>query len=142
MAINHVPYDSELLLEAGTTARTADGNGSAGILDLGSGQYDGMVVIDISAIKITANDELYEIILEGSDSASHASGISEICRYHFGPNEVLNGNTDTDSTTGRYYVPFTTWQNAATKRYVRLRYEISGTSPSITFKAFIGSKSL
>lgn len=136
MVIRNLPYDTSLVLHDGT-AKTADANGSAGILDLGQGAYRGLVVLDVSAMLITDNDELYEVILEASNSATHASGVVELGRLHLGANEVINGNCDTDRSTGKHYLPFVNEVGGTEYRYVRLRFEISGTTPSITTTAFL-----
>lgn len=136
MAIKNLPYDTALVLHDGT-AVTADGNGSEGILDLGAGAYRGLVVLDVSAMLISDNNELYEVILEGSNSATHASSVVELGRIHLGANEVLNGNADIDRSTGKHYLPFVNEVNGSEYQYVRLRFEISGTTTSITTTAFI-----
>lgn len=136
MAIKNLPYDTALVLHDGT-AVTADGNGSEGILDLGAGAYRGLVVLDVSALDIVGNDELYEVHLEGSNSATHASGVVDLARIHIGPNETLTGNVDTDDAPGKFYVPFVNERGGTEYRYVRLRFDVTGATASITTTAFI-----
>lgn len=123
-------FDAQLeLKDAGLVASSAAAQVDAAnkIIDLGAGEVHGDMFIDVSAIEIASNNELYEICLEGSSSATFASTIVTLARLHLGAHQVLTGGNDTDSTTGRYVVPFRTEQNGTVYRYVRAYTVVSGT---------------
>lgn len=95
----------------------------------------GEMIIDVTAIEIASNDELYTFVLSGSDTAGFTAGAEEeLAIIRVGANEVLVG--DTDSDTGRYVVPFTNRRNGRLYRFVRLEWVIAGTiATGITFSA-------
>lgn len=126
-------YDSQTELKAaGLVAASA--NGSI-ILDLGGGDQDFAppvwfkLIVDVSAIELDTTDEAYTIILEGSNSATFASGIEPLCVLTLGAAAaaLYLGNVDVSSDTGRYVVPGWNQRNETTYRYVRLRTHVGGT---------------
>lgn len=137
--IENRTYDVELLLHSGTIA--ADGDGQVGgadkILDLGSTAkvaFD--LLIRISAIEIASNDELYKIVLEGSNSATFASGIVNLVTLEVGALEALTPNVDVDSTTGVYVLSGTNVLAGTEYRYLRIFVDVTGTiATGITFEA-------
>jgi hypothetical protein len=134
--------DIELLLADGAAAVTADGvsqvASAAVSKQLGPGRFEGVLIIDISAIKISANDEIYHLILQGS-SASAFSTKETIAQISLGATEVRPGGA-VDSVIGRYEIPFTTDQHDTIYDWVRLYADVAGTSPSITYKAWIAER--
>jgi hypothetical protein len=133
--------DDELVLHDGTAAVTADalatvgGQAADGIVDLGEADCAFDVVFDVTAIDVASNDEAYELQILGSDSSSFASGISLLGVLQLGALETLVGGTggvDVDSTTGRYILTCRNRQHSTVYRYVRLNFEVAGTTPSIT----------
>ena len=135
MARRWYPRDAQLtILSANATALTADDDDGLGtgnvILDLGSGRFDALLVFDVSAIDTTSSDESYDIIIQGSNSATFASGIQELGRERLGHTSTRKGAIT--STTGRYELPFTNDVVGTEYRYVRVLVDVAGTSPSIT----------
>ena len=127
-------YDTLLELEDGAAAITADGAGSA-IVDVGTGEIQGEVVIDVSALAIDGNDERYDISFQGSTKADFADTFDTLAILPLGALETLDG--DVDSTTGRYILRVTNERNGTKYRYVRLYVQVTGTSVSITFTAYL-----
>jgi len=133
-------FDAEMLLkDAGLIA--ADDNAQVAsvdqILDLGAARMDGVVVLDVTAVEIADNNELYHVILQGSNSSTFASGIENLACMTFGATEVRPGGAK-DSTVGRYEMPFTNEQDDVTYRYVRIAIDVGGTiGTGINFTAFI-----
>jgi hypothetical protein len=121
-------------LVAADAAATVDG--SAKIIDLGTGFVAGEIVIDVTAIEIASNDERYDITLQLSDSATFASGIVDRCCLSLGAHEVLPG--DTDSATGRHTLPFNNrYKDETVYRYARLYTDVTGTiATGINYSAF------
>jgi hypothetical protein len=119
--------DNELILkDAGLVAADAAGQvgGEDQITDLGAGLVEGHLVVDVTAIEVASNTEAYKISLQGSNSATFASGIEDLAIIELGAAEVIGG--DADSAVGRYQVPFRTEKNGTIYRYVRVYSDVSG----------------
>ncbi len=130
-------YDNALLMkDAGAVAASGNATVSAAakILDLGAGRVDGRVICDVSAIDTTTGDESYVLQVQGSNSSSFASGIVALA------SKQLGGATPTGNSaatgTGRFEIPFSNEENGTQYRYLRVRYVIAGTTPSINFVAY------
>lgn len=133
-------FDANLQLkDAGLIAADAAAQVSSAnkILDLGTGYVSGDVVIDVTAIEIASNDERYDIGVQLSNSATFASGVVQGPVLPLGALETLIG-ADTDSSTGRYVLPFTNrGVDENIYRYMRLYINVSGTiATGINFSAF------
>lgn len=121
-------YDFTLAMkDAGLVAASAAATvgGAAKIANVGNGRVDGEMVIDVTAIEIASNDELYAVAIQGSTSASFASGIEELAVVNLGAAEVIGG--DSDSTVGRYEVPFSNVKAGVTYPYLRVFTTVAGT---------------
>lgn len=130
-------YDADLELEDGLAAIIADGEGSA-IVDLGASVHvTGDIVVDVSAIDLVTGDEQYTIIAELSDDSGHASGIEPMGALLLGGVTASLGNRDVASTVGRYILPFNNQMNDRVYRYLRLHFDVGGTTPSITCVAYL-----
>lgn len=135
------PYDNDLLLkDAGLVAASAAANvgGSPKILDIGAARMEGTVVIDVSAIEIASGDEVYDIIVQGSNSASFASTVENLCQKQVGAASTgLDGGAQ-NSVVGRYELPFTNEQANITYRYLRLFTKVAGSiATGINYRAFV-----
>ncbi|MDA3897704.1 MAG: hypothetical protein PF482_16340 [Desulfobacteraceae bacterium] len=127
-----------ILKDAGLVAADAAGtvDSSAVIAELGAGLVEGHLIIDVSAIEIADDDELYKIKLQGSSSATFASVIEDLTILEVGAAEVLGG--DQDSAIGRYKVPFSNEKNGTIYPYVRLYTDVDGTiATGINFSAYL-----
>jgi hypothetical protein len=121
-------FDAELeFKDAGLVAADAAAtvDSVAKIVDLGEGLFEGNMVVDVTAIEIASNDEKYEIQVQLSDSSSFASGIVQGPTLCLGALETLIG-TDTDSTVGRYVLPFRNEWNGTWYRYARVYVNCTG----------------
>lgn len=98
-------------------------------------ELHGNMQVDVSAVDIVSNDELYHVILQGSDDAAFASTIVNLAILSLGDNVVALGGSDEDAATGRFIVPFTNERNGTTYRFLRLFVDVTGTTPSITLTA-------
>ncbi|BBO73870.1 hypothetical protein DSCW_12870 [Desulfosarcina widdelii] len=127
-----------ILKDAGLVAADAAGqvDGEDVIVNLGTGLVTGNLVVDVTAIEIADDDELYKISLQGSSSATFASTIVDLAEITLGAAEVIGG--DQDSAIGRYIVPFRTEKNGTIWPYVRLYTDVDGTiATGINFSAFL-----
>lgn len=122
MSTTHLPtpQDQSLVLQA-TVTKTASFS-SVG-LDLGSGFAPGGVgmpaaaIVLVSALDQSSSDETYTFVME--DSADNAT---------FAP----IGASQAVTAVGAIAI-----SGRVTRRYVRLKLTASGTTPSITYKAWL-----
>lgn len=136
MTVAHT-YDDDLSLKA-SAAVTSSAAGSL-ILDLGIGEVRGDVVVEVSAMDIASNDELYDIVLQGSPDAAFgtAGNIQELCAISLSAKEVKRTDSDKDDVIGRYVIPFANRHGETNYRYVRIYTVVAGTTASITYRAFL-----
>lgn len=137
-------YDNALLIRAAGAAITATETGSV-ILDLGAGGdgagaslVDGALIADVTAIDVATGDEGYTFILEGSPDATFgtAANITVLAMQKIG-GATGAAPLGTADGAGRFLIPFRNERNGTVYRYVRLYTVIAGTSPSLTFSAFL-----
>jgi hypothetical protein len=131
-------FDAALLLKD-TGAVTASGNATvsavAKVLDLGAARVDARAIFDVSAIDTSSTDEAYTLQIQGSNSSTFASSVVALASKQLGA-ATPTGNTAATGT-GRYELPFSNEENGTTYRYLRLRYVIAGTTPSVNLVAFV-----
>jgi len=148
MAETQYTLDSTLQLkDAGAikVSAAAQVGGSDQIIDLGAAaKVKGEVVIDATAIEIASNDEHYQIVLEGSSASDFSATLEPLAQVSVGAKEVIPpGSTayDTDSTAGRYIMPFTNERNGTVYRYLRLYTVCTGTmATGINYTAWIAKR--
>ena len=131
-------FDSNLeLKDAGLVAADAAWQVAAAnlILDVGDGLVEGDVVIDVSAIEIASNDEVYELVIQVSSKSDFADTFESVANLPLGAKEGLLG--DVDSLIGRYILPFRNEVNGTVYRYLRGYTDVTGTiATGINFTAF------
>lgn len=126
------------LQDTGLVAASAAGTRA---LDLGPGigVRFGAVVIDVSAIEIDNNDEVYTIFVQGStEAAMTAANSVELSSVALGAKEGKLSDTDRDDAVGRRILPYCNTNEAGTPlRYIRLYIDVQGTiATGINFTAF------
>ena len=134
-------FDAELeMKDAGLVAASAAAQVDAAnkIVDFKQSIMSGILVIDITAIEIASNDERYDVLVQGSSSATFSTDVENLACMTFGATEVTLGSAD-DSVTGRYLLPFITVQKDIVTRYCRVYTNVVGTIASgINYKAWVG----
>ena len=134
--------DIELLLADGLAAVTADGVSQVASANvskqLGPGRFEGVLIIDVKAIKTSAGDEAYHLCLQGSADNTFASK-ETVAQLSLGASAARPGAPVT-SVIGRYEVPFTTDQHDTVYPWERLFVDVAGTAPSITYVAWIAER--
>lgn len=134
-------YDAATILkDAGLVAATAAAQvgGVDKILDIGDGNMVGLVVLDVSAIEVASTDEKFTILLQGSNSATFASGIVNLAMMEFGALAVLTGPPSAAPAIGRYEMGFSNVISYDIYRYVRIYTVVAGTiATGINFSAFL-----
>lgn len=117
--------------------------GSAKVLDVGTGNFCGKCVIDISALEIASGDERYNLIIQGSSSATFASDIVILAMLPVGDGSTIatafgGSGVDVDDLAGRYVLPFTNERNNIRYRYIRGFTDVTGTiATGINFTAYV-----
>jgi hypothetical protein len=130
--------NTHIMKDAGLVAADAAGTVSAvaKIVSLGAGIVEGKLIVDVTAIEIASNTEVYKITLQGSSSATFASAIVDLAEITLGAAEVIGG--DQDSEAGRYEVPFRTERNGTVWPYVRVYTDVAGDiATGINFSAYL-----
>lgn len=134
--------DIELLLADGAAPVTADGvsqvAGAAALKEVGPGRFEAVMIIDVIAIDLSSADEVYHLCLQGSPDNTFATK-ENVAQISLGATAARPGGA-VNSVIGRYEVPFTTDQHDTVYRWIRLFTDVSGTTPSITFKAWIAER--
>lgn len=122
-------FDAELeFKDAGLVASSdaAQVDAADKIVDFGKALFEGVMVIDVSAIEIADNNEEYYIIVQGSSSATFASDIQNLAMLDLGATEVRHGGA-IDSLVGRYHLFFSNEQKDTVYRYGRVFTFVEGT---------------
>lgn len=136
-------YDAALLLKAAAlVAATADGSL---VLDVGTGLLSAHLVIDVTALEVDSNDESYEIIVQGSNTAAFATAadiypLTSITIGDKAATRLASGvlALGTDDAVGRYVLPVRNERNGTTFRYLRLKTIVAGTiATGINYSAFL-----
>jgi len=115
---------------------------AAKVLDMGTGRVDAKCIIDITALEIASGDERYDLLIQGSNSATFASDIVILACLPVGDGSTIGtayagSGVDVDDTAGRYVLPFTNERNNIYYRYIRGFTVVTGAIASgITFTAY------
>ena len=127
-------YDDMLRLKA-AGAVTADGNGT--VVNIGAGLVDADAVIDVSALTMNAADIVYEFIVQGSSTAAFST-YQPLTSITLGASDATGAATN--STIGRYVLPFRNEWAGTKYPYVRLYHDVTGAGGvSLNYGAFIGN---
>lgn len=131
-------FDAELeLKDAGLVAASAAAtvDSAAKILNVGTGFWEADIIVDVTAVEIASNDERYDIIAQGSTSASFASVIENLAQIQIGALEVTDG--DQDGATGRFIFGVRNEVNNVRYPYIRLFTVVAGAvATGINYTAF------
>ena len=119
------PYDSEMVLHDGT-AITSDGAGTVAYYDVGgSFRFPAAAVVNVTAADDASSDETYDVIIQGS-AASNFATIKQ-----------LGSMTVTRGDTGRFTILFDNEQDGTVYRYIRVYFDVGGTTPSISADVYL-----
>lgn len=155
--------DANNILADNAAALTATGfaqaGGADGVVDLGGNQgvtvtlpsiadvssitpqqarIDAVLVVDVTAIDIASGNEVYNLILEGSNDPAWPAGSGQVlAAMQLGKGASRAGSVLKDSVIGRYELLFTNEQANVKYQYAKLYVVAGGTTPSIAFFAFI-----
>ena len=139
-----VTFDADLeFKDAGLVASSAAAqvDSSDKIVDLGTGLFRGCMIIDVSALEIASNNEIYDIIVQlSSDSDFGTAGnIVEAAQLNLSASEVKRSDSDADNSTGRYKIYFDNEFDGTYYRYARVYTVVAGTvATGINYSAYAG----
>ena len=121
------PDEEFLLKDAGLVAADAAATvaSAAQVVDLGTGRTDGRVILDISAVEVADNNEMFLVITQFSNTADMSAGVVNGPVFIAGASEITKASADT--AVGRYELPFCNDHNGTVYRYMRLYTECQGT---------------
>ena len=96
------------------------------------------MIIDVSAMLLTDNDEIYDIVVQGSSDSDFGTdtNIAELAAINLSPAEVKRTDCNKDDAVGRYKLYFDNENNGTYYQYLRLYTVVAGTTTSVTYSAF------
>ena len=115
----------------------------ATIADLGAGYVEGNVVIDVTALEIADNDELYDIVVQLSSDSDFGTdtNIVEKCALSLSAAEVKRTDANKDDIIGRHILPFNNLYATTVYRYLRIYTVVAGTiATGINYTARIAKR--
>jgi len=139
MLRNRTVDDSTLTLKA-SAAVVATAAGTV-IPLVGEGLVQGDIIIDVTAIDIVGNDEIYDIIVQLSpDLVCTAGTLVERCAISLGAMETKRSDCNRDDVIGRYILPFDNEFGGTIYPYVRIYTVCAGATQSITYSARLAKR--
>ena len=135
-------FDSDLeFKDAGLVAASAAAtvDGAAKIVDVGTGLFRGCMLFDVSALEIASNDEIYDIVIQGSPDSTFgtATNIADLAAINLSAAEVKRTDCNKDDAAGRYKLYFDNEQNGTFYQYLRVYTVVAGTiATGINYTAF------
>lgn len=135
-------FDSDLeFKDAGLVAASAAAtvDGAAKIVDVGTGLFRGCMLFDVSALEIASNDELYDIVIQGSSDSDFGTdtNIVELAAVNLSAAEVKRTDCNKDDSTGRFKLYFDNENDGSYYRYLRIYTVVAGTvATGINYSAY------
>jgi len=134
-------FDAELeFKDAGLVAASAAAqvDSAAVAIDVGTGLFKGCMILDVTALELASNDEIYDIVVQGSpDSTFTAATIADLAAINLSAAEVKRTDCNKDDSTGRYKLYFDNECAGTYYRYLRLYTVVDGAIASgINYTAF------
>jgi len=103
--------------------------GSDKILDMGAQRFDGRVVVDVTACEVDTGNEKYQIMVQGSSSATFATDVWNLGALLLGDSSTSLETVDT-AATRHQEIAFCNEVNGTIFRYIRLYTQVVGTIAS------------
>ena len=135
-------FDSDLeFKDAGLVAADAAAqvDSAAKVVDVGTGLFKGCMILEVTALEIASNDEIYDIVIQGSSDSDFgtAGNIVDLAQINLSAKEVKRTDSDKDDETGRYKIYFDNENNGTFYRYLRLYTDVSGAiATGINYSAY------
>lgn len=126
--------------DAGLVAASAAAtvSSAAKTVNVGSGLFKGCMMLDVSALEIASNDEIYDIVVQGAPtSAFTAADVVELAQLSLSAKEVKRTDSDHDDGAGRFKLYFDNENNGTFYPYVRVYTVVGGTvATGINYTAY------
>ena len=135
-------FDSDLeFKDAGLVAADAAAqvDSAAKVVDVGTGLFKGCMILEVTALEIASNDEIYDIVIQGSSDSDFgtAGNIVDLAQINLSAKEVKRTDSDKDDATGRFKIYFDNENNGTLYRYLRLYTDVSGAiDTGINYSAY------
>lgn len=100
---------------------------------------DCILVVNIEACKVSAGDETYTLRMIGSNATDRSDG-EILGTMELGDAGTIPIETVDTEVGGQYLLRFRTEKNGVEFQYIDLHLDVAGTSPSITFGAYISKE--
>jgi len=139
-------FDYAMLMSDGVlcaASAPAEVGAAAKIINLGAAvRIDGRVMVDITVMDVGDNDELDDIVVQGSSSSTFGAAIQNLGQLSVGSagGHTTRGDGAALDVVGHYEIAFTNEQNGTSYRYLRLYNIITGTNTGITYVAHCALK--
>lgn len=156
-------FDANAQLSDNAAAYAATGyaqvSGADGIVDLGGNQgltvtlpaiadvspitpqqprIDAQLIVDVTAVKVSAGNETYDLLLlVSNDPAFGAGNVEQAAGISLGKGASRRGINMKDSVTGRIELGFTNQVEGNIYQYAKLYLVLGGTLPSINIQSFV-----
>lgn len=135
-------FDSDLVLKgnyalgagAATVFGLVAGGGAPIVLNVGSGLFKGMCVIDLSALIVGANEE-YRLTVQGGDDAAFTNN-APLATVILGDATNIVG-LSADTTPGRFKIYFDNEVNGTYYPFIRLQIVTVVGTANATFSAYV-----
>jgi len=125
--------------ELGSAALTSDGYVGTQWDQGGAAATDFVCVIDVEAVDLANNDETYTFRLIGSNVANRSDG-QILTTLELGDAGTIPIETVDTAAGQRFVMRARSELNDTMFQYIDLHLDVGGTSPSITFGAFISKE--
>ncbi len=129
-------FDASLVLKAAGLVAVSTTHPT--ILNIGAGFVDADIVVDVTALEVDNNDEIYTLVVEGSNVAAMTSGSVILAEKALGN---VPAPADADTAVGRHVIPFRNELAGTTYAYIRMYTRVVGTvATGINYSAFMAKK--
>lgn len=136
-------FDADLeFKDAGAVAASAAAtvDSVAKVVNVGAGLFQGCMILDVTALDLDGNNEIYDIIVQGSTDADFGTdtNIVELAAMNFSAAEVKRSDANADNEVGRYKIYFDNEFNGEFQPYLRI-YTVAagaGITTGINYSAY------
>lgn len=139
MSDNAAAYTTSQYAQVGGAPSTFDSGGNQGVTPVLTARMSGVMVCDVTALKVSSTNETYKLLVAVSNDAAFGAGNVAIAGgVEIGASAAaLDLPNNVTGVIGRYEVMFTNNIAGSIYEFVRLYIAVGGTTPSINISAFI-----
>lgn len=123
---------------AASAAATVDS--AAKVVKVGSGLFVGCMILDVTALDLDGNNEIYDVIVQGSTDADFGTdtNIVELAAINLSAKGVKRSDANADNAVGRYKIYFDNEFNGEFQPYLRIYTAVAGAgvTTGINYSAY------